>query len=635
MFLFKRVTIQNFRSIGHIELNLDNQGVVLVEGVNNTNSTFYSNGSGKSSMLSAISWALYDTTPDGNKADEVVNREVGKNTSVVLEVEVDGLPYRIERYRKHTKNKNKVRLFQGENELTLSTVSLTNKKILDLFGIDYNTYLNSIMYGQGDVEIFAKATDKGKKEILENVANINIYQEAQQKAKEALASKKLELAKIEEEHRHVLLKVGELYRLEETEAQNYKQTAEAIKHQKSVIENLKIEIAQQEEKSTQAKNRITTLIDQVQTQLDGWTQPPTPEDMVAEYNNYQAQINQLETNYQVKLGEIATLQKNLDSLGTSTTCYACGTPLDTQHREEERHKLMNQIAEQQQVIKPTEEALPLLKSELSNKKDALDQVYYTINQALQQKQMLETQKTELTRELYLVEHQEGNLDQQLAMREEQLVNLESLQKPQKRTAERKELVKQQEALESQITETKTHIEEYEIVVNQIYSNKGVRSHVLDLTTPFLNERANYYLTTLSGSDIQIELNTQKVNKDGTKSDSFDLQVTNGSGGNDYKANSAGERKRIDLAIALAIQDLIFSKSNLVTNLAVYDECFDGLDNIGCENVIDILKEKQKTIGTIFVITHSETLKPLFEKVITVEKVNGLTSLLNTGGTDES
>ena len=635
MFLFKKVTIDNFRSIGHIELDLDNRGVVLVEGQNNTNSTFFSNGSGKSSLLSAISWALYDTTPDGNKADEIVNREVGKNTSVVLEVEVDGAPYTIERYRKHKTYKNKVRLLQEENELTLSTVALTNKKILELFGIDYNTYLNSIMYGQGDVEIFAKATDKGKKEILENVANIGIYQEAQAQAKESLAQAKLEVSRIESEIQITNVKLGEVYTLEQSEAQNYKQTAELIKHQQSEVARLEALQTQLQEQIAQQLEQNNEAMRTLETQLADLEEPSTPEELVEDYNSFQAQLAQLDSVYQVKVSEIKTVQKNLDSLGTSTNCYACGTLLDTSHRELERVKLQKELEGMSNSLTPVETTLPALRAKLQEKKEALDTIYITINNTNNQRLSIQNQQTELKRQRYEIENQTGNIEQQLASKKEQLINLESLPKPKKRTKERDALMEQVEALGTELAQATTDVEEYEVVVNQIYSNKGVRSHVLDLTTPFLNERANHYLTALSGSDIQIDLSTQKENKDGTMSDSFELRVENGSGGNDYKSNSAGERKRIDLAIALAIQDLIFSKSNLVTNLAVYDECFDGLDSVGCENVIEILKEKQKTIGTIFVITHSETLKPLFENVITVEKVNGITSLLTTGGKNES
>src|SRR5699024_6043628 len=156
-------------------------------------------------------------------------------------------------------------------------------------------------------------------------------------------------------------------------------------------------------------------------------------------------------------------------------------------------------------------------------------------------------------------------------------------------------------------------------VVKIYSNSGVKSHVLDLITPYLNERANVYLNKLTGSDIEIVFSTQTRNKSGELTDKFDVQVHNSAGGSTYKSNSEGEKKRIDLAISLAIQDLVISRSNLATNLVVYDEVFDALDEVGSENVVDLLKERLEVVPTILVITHSEHLKNLFENIITVTK----------------
>lgn len=627
MFLFKKVTITNFRSIGNVTLNLENRGLVLIEGVNNTNQTYLSNGSGKSTLLSAIPWALYDITPEGAKADDVINNQAGKNTSVILDFEVDGTPYRIERYRKHKTHKNKVRLLQGDTELTESSVALTNKRILELFGIDLNTFLNSIMYGQGDVEIFAKASDKGKKEILENIANISIYQEAQNIAKEHLAEIGLQETALRSEREVLATKQGEVFYQEQTEAETYKRTADLIKHQKQELDNLIDEHTRVVEQQQFNLDSLNVQEETLKKQLSEIEEPETPQELTEKYNNFAQQIGQLESLLQAGNTEIKRLEGLIHSLGTSENCYACGTPLDVTHREVEREKLQRQIQMEQEKVAPINQALPVYHTQLAEKKQELDQIYHTINGINAQKQQLTSQLIALENNRQNVQQAGATLESRIEMSKTQLTNLESLPKPKKRTQELNALKVEIDALDAKLEGLAKDIQEYKAVVNEVFSNKGVRSHVLDLTTPFLNEKANNYLASLSGADIQINLDTQKRNQDGTLADRFDLQIINGSGGNDYKTNSAGERKRIDLAIALAIQDLVFSKSNLATNLVIYDECFDGLDSIGCENVIDILKAKQATVGSIFVITHNENLKALFEKVITVEKVNGITSLV--------
>jgi len=123
--------------------------------------------------------------------------------------------------------------------------------------------------------------------------------------------------------------------------------------------------------------------------------------------------------------------------------------------------------------------------------------------------------------------------------------------------------------------------------------------------------------------MELNFSTRTPKRDGGYTEKFDVQLTNRAGGDMYKANSAGEKRRADLSIALALQDLVIH----LTNVAVYDEFFDGLDEVGVENAIALLEEKAKVVGTIFVITHNAHFSSLFEKKITIVKdANGISTL---------
>ena len=189
----------------------------------------------------------------------------------------------------------------------------------------------------------------------------------------------------------------------------------------------------------------------------------------------------------------------------------------------------------------------------------------------------------------------------------------------------KELEKTIDNYKEDIVQLESKKQRYNQAVNA-FSNKCIRSVVLDFITPFLNEKANEYLQTLSGSGIEIEFQTQVENAKGELKDKFDVIVNNSKGGSSYKSNSAGEQKRIDIAISFAIQDLIMSKEEISTNIALYDEVFDGLDAIGCENVIKLLKDRLNIVSTIFVITHNENLKSLFDNTIKVIKEDGISRM---------
>ena len=103
--VLNRLSIQNFLSIKSIDLELSNQGLVLIKGKNLDNDAIDNNGSGKSSIVESLVYALYGRTIRGLKGDDVVNNVTKKNTKVFLDlVDDQGDEYRIARYRKHHVN---------------------------------------------------------------------------------------------------------------------------------------------------------------------------------------------------------------------------------------------------------------------------------------------------------------------------------------------------------------------------------------------------------------------------------------------------------------------------------------------------------------------------------------------------
>lgn len=631
MLRFTDVDITNFLSIGHVNINLENKGVVLIEGINETNETFKANGAGKSTIFAAITWALYDTTTNGLKADAVVNRKFGKGTAVILNFEVGESSYRIERYRKHSKNKNKVKLFHGDTEITGKSASETNAKIAELFGIDFNTYINSIMYGQGDVEMFSTATDKGKKEILENVTNIAIYSRAQEVAKEKIKELSQEVIMGEQALSGLNMKLEMIAQAEQQDLEGYKQTANLIVEEQTKLNTMKEQLASLELSASNNLVAIDERIAEAQAELASLV----TEDYGAvakEVADFSSKINTLKNAVSNKVYELNNARSLLErTLNDDGLCPTCGTPLGKDHdRQAEVDRLNEIIVGIEPVIANTNAHIPTLEAQLAekvgnlNNKQAVDreinQKAVTVRQNIQ---MLEEQKN---RDRQAVDNQSMSI----ATSSQFLTKLESIPKPEPRDAEREAVTKEIQDKQKEMDEVRQGVQLY-TDAKSAYADKGIRSMVLDLVTPFLNEQANKYLGILSGSDIEINFTTQVMNKDKTLSDKFDIEIINASGGDTYKANSGGEQKRIDLAISFAIQDLVQSKSELATNIALYDECFDGLDSVGCENVVTLLKERQETVESIFVITHNENLKPLFEQVITIKKQDGVSALVEEDG----
>lgn len=634
MVVFKRVEMKNFMAVQEATLDLDNRGLVLIEGKNKSNDSFTSNGASKTTLITSITYALYGKTEKGLKADEVVNRIEKKNTHVKLTFLVGEDEYRIERYRKDKTHKNKVLLFCNDKEITGSTNDVTDKSIQELFGIEFNTYVNAIMYGQGDIPMFSQATDKGKKEILESITNVEVYKKAQDVAKEKIKEVEQEQQSKESDIKQLKFKVSMLEEQYNKDLDYYNSVMEQKKQEEATIEQAKKEAQQQ-------RDELTKQIEEVKQNI------PQVEEVEFEFSDsyYKAQeaINKIETHRKEKLlpaeqdvtstfniikYDIQELNKKHSQLDTSDHCPVCGSPIDNSHKVKEQHNIQEQ---------------------LEVKKNQLEQYQEALNKIEDKKLELETKKENI-QSIMQVEEEDKNKHQQMIQ--------EQYRKQQSYYAKISELENKKNGITDPVLndysyikkpdeeEHKKEVENINLTIDkhskdvlqlesnkvqyqqavEAFGNKGIRSVVLDFITPFLNEKANEYLQVLSGSDISVEFQTQVENAKGELKDKFDVIVTNSNGGTSYKSNSAGEQKRIDLAISFAIQDLIMSKDDISTNIALYDECFDGLDTVGCENVIKLLKDRLNTVGTIFVITHSESLKPLFENVITMVKEDGVSRL---------
>ena len=634
MVKFKYVKMNNFMAIKEAELELDNQGLILIEGVNKTNDSFDSNGSSKSTLVSSITYALYGKTEKGLKADDVVNKYEKKNTSVILSFNIGEDNYRVERYRKHKEFKNKVKLFCNDKEITGSTNDVTDKQIQDLFGIDFNTYVNAIIYGQGDIPMFSQATDKGKKEILESITKVEVYKKAQDVAKE-------KVKEVEEQQNKEQQEIEKLGYQKELQQDQFDQDVSQY-HQ--VMEQKKQEEETFKQRQEEYNNKVKELDEQINTLKQNIPEIENTEFIFSDnYNKAKEGIELIKNNINDKLmpvwnqeelservvdQEIRSIQSKINQLDTNDHCPVCGSPIDNSHKVKEKEKMETQISQEQEKLKQHKEN----KQKIEDKKRELET---KINQLEQMMKEEDLQKQNHDREIQKQYQQQQEVYNNISQLENSKSGLQKptlndysyIEKPDEKLykKEQNDIDKAIDKHKDKVVQLETKKNKYSNAVDA-FGNKGIRSVVLDFITPFLNERANEYLQTLSGSDIEIEFQTQVKNSKGELKDKFDVIVKNSNGGESYKANSAGEQKRIDLSISFAIQDLIMSKDDISTNIALYDECFDGLDTIGCENVVKLLKDRLKTVSTIFVITHSESLKPLFENVITMVKEDGVSRL---------
>lgn len=618
MLKFTKVELHNFLPYQDAELNLDNQGVTLIEGVNNSNDAYTSSGSGKSSLLSAITYALYGKTVSGLTSNAVINKEAGTDCYVKLYFTLDDNKYYIARYRKGKNgNANKVRLYLNDKEITEATNPKTNATIQNLIGVEFNTYINTISYGSSDEPVFSQATDKGKKEILENLANTGIYAQAKDIANEYLKEFKHKLENEESSQHLSLSRIGTLKEMAEQDKKRYDEEVSRQKANKATLKRLKLD---RDNYAKESEKRLRELNMSLQEVLK--TEPQSNvADTLGKAHTDLDKTNRIINTTSSKISQstalLEDLRKQYTELNNKTVCPVCGHKLDKEHKQKELNNITAKgndcKAELLRYQKAQNQLLPI-----KNKQEAVvNKLQTEANNYNSRYKEYQNKVTSIKNEQQQLKYELQNYDAKIQAQEQS--SAFDIVPAKCYNSDIKEEEDKLKKVEQKIKKLETKINNYTILVNKVFSKEGITSVVLDLITPYLNEHANYYLNKLSGSILTIDMNTQKMNANKTLSDKFDLRVHNQAGADSYQNCSAGERKRIDIAIAFAIQDLQQDHANTATNIAIYDECFDGLDSVGCESVIEILKEKANTISSIFVITHNDTLKPLFDNSIQVIK----------------
>lgn len=631
---FLEVTMRNFRVYEKEQkVELDKQGLVAVQGVNKDSNGFRSNGAGKSSFLEAIIYCLYGKLSDGKTGDSVINNKVGNNMKVTFTFSIKDNVYRIERYRKDKDFKNKTLLFLNDKEITKSSVKLTNEAIEEITHLKLETLLNSIMFGLGNKVKFTEATDKDKKEILEGIANISIYKQAYDVAKEELDEVKEKINNLTNQSQVIQTRLDgynsqkALYLSQKDQYDKYlsqldnnvlttKNDFEAFMSENSLhsIEELEDNYYSIEEDKKVIQAKLANMSNNSQAQQ--------------KYASIQQQVQYDEQQSSTLTSDIQDKKEKILKLYNSDNpvCEYCGSELDVEHKKKEIIRLGDIIKDDTSKLttlttsitaskKDMKELEPVILQEQKDKESYNQNLkllndYNTKQNALVSlsntakalKKDIESAKAEKANPQQFTLTSDKQLDTDIANAKNDLKNMQELLEKHKQ---------EQKDLED---------------VEAVYSNKGVISHVLDLVMPYINEQANYYLSELTDNSIHIDIDTQSEAKNGNVSEKLNIKVDNLNGGNEYSLNSTGEKKRIDLAISLALQDYVMTNTSTKTNLIAYDEVFDGLDDIGIQRIMHLLKERIKDIPTVFVISHNDKLQELFESTLLVTKQEGLSTI---------
>jgi DNA repair exonuclease SbcCD ATPase subunit len=672
-------------SIRDVTINLDGRGMTLILGENKDNINFDNNGAGKSTITEALTYVLYGRTLRGLKGDEVVNRNSKKNCRVMLDfVDDDGSEYRISRYRKHKDNGNKFFLFRNKTDITPKSEADFTQAIVDILNMDFLTFTSSILYSAQSFK-FTTATDAEMKNAFDTMLGLNLYTDCLEETKSQLRGIEHDFdvytAKIDalnsqiESSKEEIKETNELCdKYEDKKKQELHEIQQEIDEASKELKDLNSQVASNRKSVDKAKSNVKKQeslckkaeedcaeLEQIREGIDG-CKDELRNNQVSQ-SKVKSDIKQTERNQQNDerqkqklMREIQSLQNKIEEASSTvgSKCPTCGSTITEESVEsviqsynEQIKQVFSEVSECDKSIKDNNKELQELNKSLKEFKEAEDSISQdkevledalensdaqaAYNQAVEDlnkaKRACDSAENTLSMSVKEVEHKQHEIDRLNSQytsksdEENPYVSIIKMHKEkiQKMTKDIKSIQDDMKDLETQ-----KQVLSFWMIG---FSNSGIKSLLLDDITPFLNRRTNKYLRKLSSDHMEVQFSTQTKLKSGEMREKFSINVINQDGGESYIANSSGEKRRVDIAVNLALQDLISSRSSKKLNIAFLDEVLDTLDESGVDNVMELLQEISKDKSSLFVITHNSALKEQFTNSITMVKEDGYSRLV--------
>ncbi len=614
---FNHIEIKNFMSIGNGSYNIDNQGYVLINGINNNIDDYAkSNGSGKSSCAEAIVWALTNETIRGTK--DIVNRNSSGGCKVILDFTIDDISYKILRTKDDEELGTNLKLFVNDKDVSGKGIRDT-QKILEEYLPDLTLSLigSVIVLGQGLPQRFTNNTPSGRKEVLEKLSKSDYMIED---IKDKLSKRKTELSE-------ELRKTEDLILSEDTKRDLFGKQLIELKEDKALLncdvdyesEIKKYEkiLNELEDNQVDAYHYSQQLNEQLNNKLkeyQDWTLKVnknylyecTVIDDEYHINDLNSELVDLDIKIKNKQEEITKLENIKD------ICPTCGQKLPNVHKvdltpyEEELEHLRKRFKESNATFILVSDKVKHKKEEILNtlnlttesiKKEGqeLRQLYNDISKQNEDyiKEInnikLTIDKLKLNKENY--EKQSKTIDKDI---EDTESNLKELEQHMFNLFNERDKINQHISVVTKMT---------------TFATRDFRGYLLSEVIKYINTKAKEYCMDIFETDkIEFVL------------DGNNISITYCE--KDYENLSGGEKQRIDLIIQFAIRDMLCQFMNFSSNLIMLDEVFDGLDSIACQNVINMLAKKLNDIESVFIITHhADTLEIPYDKQLFVIKDN--------------
>ena len=569
MILFEKIRWKNFLSTG-------NQFTEMTFNENQTTLIIGNNGSGKSTVLDALTFSLFGKPFRKINKPLLVNSVNEKECRVEVEFSVGSINWKVIRGIKP----NVFEIWRNDSLLDQSAAALDQQKWLEqnVLKMNYKSFTQIVILGSSTFVPFMQLSASNRREVIEDLLDIKIFSSMSGIIKEKIRQTKDDIKVLQLKKESLTDKVQmQKNFIEELESR----AAEDIKSKETNIMGL----LDEENKFMHENIKIVEELDDLNTVLKSYTGAT---EKLRKLGNLKGKIS----------NKVSTITKEHKFFTENTVCPTCDQAIEETFRINRINDAQTKAKELQSGYKELEEAIKE-EEERERHFTTLSKEISKLNNDISQNN---ARISGCQRQIRSLESEVQNLTDQLANRNTEHEKLETFKKNLKTTYD--ELVSKKDTIN------------YYDFSYSLLKDGGVKSKIIKKYLPLINQQVNRYLQMM---DFYINF---------TLDEEFSETVQSPIHENfSYSSFSEGEKMRIDLALLFTWREVARMKNSVNTNLLIMDEVFDSsLDGFGTEEFMKIIRFVIKD-ANIFIISHKESLYDKFLHVTKFEKVKGFSRIV--------
>ena len=543
---FHSVQFKNFLSTGNTftKIDLNKSPTTLIVGAN---------GAGKSTMLDALSFGLFGKPYRNINKPQLINTINSKDCVVEVEFSVGPNGYKVVRGIKP----NIFEIYKNGQVINESSHAKEFQKMLEqnILKLNHKSFHQIVVLGSSSFIPFMQLTAAHRREVIEDLLDINIFSKMNTVLKDNIANLKDKIRdavhqvdivknKIEVQRKYI----NDIKNLNEEKI--YEKQTE-IKAQENTIEQIELE-------NEEIQETLAAKYDQVAERLEQAGSTFQDNRMLKAYHQ----------------SEMKKLVKEDKFFQENDVCPTCTQEIDETIKKQKSQDIAKKAKEIQKAFQAVEESL-------STGKELVDDLQEQNKKSMELNATLRDNNTKISMSRRLIQ----KLEQEITDTSDSKENIKQANKDLENYIDEKDdLLTQKLELSEEY--------DYSSVIAEMLKDTGIKTKIIRQYLPVMNKLVNQYLQTLDFF-VHFELN-----------ESFSETIRSRHRDNfSYDSFSEGEKQRIDLALLFTWRQIAKMKNSVATNLLILDETFDSsLDNDGVENLFKIIH----TLGAdtnVFVISH--------------------------------